>query len=152
MSKRVDSVSNGLHMTFPTRLGELLTRMVPTNPDIYDELRGLYDPNVAFRDPIQVQNGIEDFIAANQRLIGRMRELEWQIHSAFGDEETALIEWTMRGTPKLGPSVCVDGVTRARARGGKIYDHRDYFDFDELLTSALPAGSRILRMVRRPFA
>ena len=141
-----------MSLPLPERLADVLTRMVPAHPEVYEELRALYADDIEFRDPIQVQHGIEDFIAANRRLIGRMRALEWQMHGAVGDDRTAVIEWTMFGTPKFGPAVRVDGVTRARPRAGKISDHRDYFDFDELLTSGLPAGTRILRLLRRPFA
>ena len=62
------------------------------------------------------------------------------------------LEWTMRGTTKLGLKVKVDGMTRARARDGRIYDHRDYWDLGELMASSVPGGQRILHTVLSPFA
>ena len=58
----------------------------------------------------------------------------------------------MRGAAKLGPAIVLDGVTRATAKDGLIVEHRDYWDFGELLASALPGGKQMLHLMRLPFA
>lgn len=136
----------------PQRLSALLVDLVPGRPEVFDQIHALYAYDVVFRDPIQIVRGLPDFIAMNQRLLGKMKFLEWTIRGAWGDDEAATLEWTMRGKPKLGPTVEVDGMSRVRAREGKIVDHRDYWDLAELAASGIPYGQRALYAVLRPFA
>ena len=137
---------------FPTRFAKLLEGLVPDRPEAFEELGAFYTYDLVFRDPIQVVNGLPDFLDMNRRLLGKMKTLSWEIVLAKGDETHAVLEWTMRGKPKFGPGVKVEGMTRALARDGLIYDHRDYWDLGELAASALPGGQRILRAVLSPFA
>ena len=95
---------------------------------------------------------IEDFVAMNERLLSRMQTLAWTIRGQWGDESAASIEWVMRGKPKLGPTVEVEGMSRVRALDGKVVDHRDYWDLSELSASAIPGGEDVRRLLLRPFA
>ena len=117
-----------------------------------DDLARLYDDAMVFRDPIQEVRGLEAFVEMNRRLLGRMRGLTWDVVSVHGDEHEAVLEWTMTGVLRLGPQLQVSGVTRVRARGGLIVDHRDYWDLGEMFASAVPGGQRLLQLLRRPFA
>lgn len=96
--------------------------------------------------------GIDAFLAMNRRLLKRMRTLEWIVVTTADEGETIFLEWTMRGKTKLGPTVSVDGMTRARTRSGRIVDHRDYWDLGELLASSMPAGKRLLHALVSPLA
>ncbi|MBA3460611.1 MAG: nuclear transport factor 2 family protein [Deltaproteobacteria bacterium] len=136
----------------PQRLAEFLPRLVPGSPAVFDEIPRLYADTIRFRDPIQGVHGIAAFVDLNRRLLGRMQTLEWQIHAAIGDESYAVLEWTMRGKPKRGPALAVDGVTRVHAAGGRIVDHRDYWDLSELVASTVSFGERVRRAILRPLA
>lgn len=138
--------------TFPTRLRDALVALRPEHPESIEALRPLYADDVVFRDPIQVVRGIDDFMAMNRRLLRRMKSLEWTVNAAKGDDEIVFLEWTMHGSMKLGPKMKVDGTTRARVRGGRVFDHRDYWDLGELMVSAVPGGQRILHTLLSPFA
>ena len=138
--------------SFPARLSDAIVQMTPDRPDAVDALRALYSDDVVFRDPIQEVRGIHDFIAMNHRLLRRMRTLTWTIETAMGDDTQVFLEWTLRGATKVGLKVKVDGVTRVRARDGRIFDHRDYWDLGELMASSVPGGQRILHTVLSPFA
>jgi limonene-1,2-epoxide hydrolase len=135
----------------PSRLREALVRVTPDHPDAIEDLRSLYDRAVVFRDPIQEVRGIEAFLDVNRRLMRRMKKVAWTVKGVSGDEREIFMEWTMKATPKLGPSITVDGVTRARAVNGRIVDHRDYWDVGEMLASAVPGGARVLRALLSPF-
>lgn len=139
-------------LSLPERLSAVLIGLVPGRPSAFDELRALYAPDIVFRDPIQEVRGLDAFISMNERLLKRMRSLTWKIETMRGDDDVVVLEWTMSGVTKLGPKVRVEGMTRARARGGRIFDHRDYWDLGELATSALPGGPRLLRAILSPFA
>jgi limonene-1,2-epoxide hydrolase len=138
--------------TLGERLAAALVALTPERADAVDGLVPLYDPAMVFRDPIQRIRGREAFLAMNRRLLRRMRRLDWEIAAVHGSEDEVLVEWRMRCALKLGPSFDVCGVTRARARGGVIVDHRDYWDLGEMLASAFPGGQRVLEVLRAPFA
>ncbi len=134
------------------RLRDALVALTPDRPDAVDGLRAVYADDIVFRDPIQEVRGIDAFLAMNRRLLKRMRTLEWIVVTTADEGETIFLEWTMRGKTKLGPTVSVDGMTRARTRGGRIVDHRDYWDLGELLASSMPAGKRLLHALVSPLA
>lgn len=139
-------------MSLPQKLAQVLPQIVPGKPEALTHLRELYTYDVVFRDPIQEVHGLAGFIAMNERLVGKMRTMEWIIVGAWGDDESGTIEWMLRGKPKLGPEVAVDGMTRVKGRDGKVFDHRDYWDLGELAMSAIPGGQRLLHAVLKPFA
>lgn len=134
---------------------QLASALVAINTDNPDALAGLdllYAEDLRFRDPIQQLNGRAAFFAMNEKLLHRMRALHWEIHHADGDDDHAMLEWTMHATTKLGVKLSVDGATVAHARNGQIIDHRDYWDVGEMFASSVPWGLRLLHVVRRPFA
>jgi hypothetical protein len=131
-------------MNLAARLSEALVQLTPDRPEAIESMRPLYAADVVFRDPIQEVHGIDAFVAMNHPLLRRMRSLEWSIRTAKGDDAEVFLEWTARGKTKLGLKVSVDGMTRAQARNGRIYDHRDCWDLGELIASSVPGGKRIL--------
>lgn len=138
--------------SLPEKLASALVSVVPENPDAVETLRALYDPALVFQDPIQRLEGVDAFLDMNRHLLRRMKKLSWEILSMAGNDEEAFLEWKMLCAPKLGPAVEVAGVTRVRAKDGKIVDHRDYWDVGELLASALPGGTKLLHLLRTPLA
>ncbi|CAN5625168.1 hypothetical protein BH11MYX1_BH11MYX1_42290 [soil metagenome] len=139
-------------MSLADRLAAALVAVRPDNPDALIGLRELYAETVHFRDPIQELEGLPAFLAMNEHLLGRLRALTWEIRGAVGDEDYAILEWSMRAETKLRVPIAVDGTTVVRAQGGRIIDHRDYWDLGEMLASPLPFGKRLLQLVRRPLA
>ena len=132
-----------------SRLKEALAAL---RPETIDALRPLYHENLEFRDPIQTLRGIEDFLAMNRRLFARFRELTFDVSTARGDDRDVFLVWTMRAVPKVGPRLAVDGVTHARAEGGRVTHQRDYWDLGELVARAIPGGPAALRFLLKPFA
>ena len=139
-------------MSLPERLRQALVGLTPDHPEALEKLRPLYAHDMVFRDPIQEARGIDAFVALNERLLRRVRRLDWHVSAVSGNDEEFFLEWHMSAAPKLGPAIEVSGVTRARARDGLIVDHRDYWDMGEMLASAVPGGQRLLHLLRLPFA
>lgn len=141
--------------TLGERVGQVLVKVAPkTLAAALDGLRETYADDLVFHDPIQIVRGLPDFLAMNERLVGRMKTLEWTILGTWSnaDDESACIEWNMTGKPKLGPVFSVDGMSRVTARAGRVTQHRDYWDLGELAASGVPGGQKILRTLLRPFA
>lgn len=135
-----------------SRLRDALVQLTPERPVAVEALRDLYADDIVFRDPIQEVHGIDAFLAMNRRLLGRMRKLEWSIERAVEAGDEIFLEWKMHGKTKLGVKVSVDGMTRARVRGGRIFDHRDYWDIAQLISSPVPGGERIMHALLSPLA
>jgi hypothetical protein len=138
--------------SLPARLRDALAALSVDHPEAIEALRPLYADDVAFSDPIQSLDGLEAFLAMNRRLLARVRALTFDVTSAQGTDDEAFLAWSMRATPRLGPAVKVDGVTHARAREGRVFYHRDFWDLGELFASGLPGGRQVLRAVLRPLA
>jgi hypothetical protein len=134
------------------RLRSALVDIAPERPETVEALRPLYDPDVEFRDPIQTLRGLDPFLAMNRRLLGRARELSFDVTSAGGSDEEIFIVWTMRATPKIGPRIAVEGITQAKMRRGLVVYHRDFWDLGELFASAVPGGHAALRILLKPLA
>jgi hypothetical protein len=133
-------------------LAYALVRLVPGNPEALSHLRTLYAPDIVFQDPIQIVRGIDAFMEMNEKLMSKLRSLEWTIVAVSGDDTTGIIEWSMHAKSKLGPSLTVDGVTRAHFHEGLVVDHRDYWDLSEMIASAVPGGTLVMGAVRRLLA
>jgi len=139
-------------MDLPHRLADALQAVRPDHPDPLVALRALYADDLHFRDPIQELHGLPAFLAMNEHLLKRLSQLAWEIRGARGDDSYAMLEWTMRAKPRLGPSMSVDGATVVHARAGRIVDHRDYWDVGEMMASLVPGGLRLLHLLRKPLA
>ena len=121
-------------------------------PELLERLRGLYAGRVHFQDPIQSVNGVDEFMALNRRLLARSRVLRFEVRSHTFEGDEGFLTWRMYLTPRLGPSLDVDGVSHLQLRDGLVHEHRDYWDFFELFASAIPGGRAALRLLLRPLA
>ncbi|HRG96721.1 MAG TPA: nuclear transport factor 2 family protein [Polyangiaceae bacterium] len=137
--------------TLRSRLTEALVAV-----DLHDlapflaEVRALYADDVVFRDPMQSSRGLEAFLEVNRRLARMARTLRFDVTDATGDDELFYLHWTLHLTPRVGPSLKVEGVSRLRARDGRVFEHVDYWDLGELFASPV-GGQRLLHALFRPF-
>lgn len=138
--------------TLGKRLAQALEGLRADDAQTLDALPPLYDEAVTFRDPIQEIQGLDRFMEMNRRLLGRARTLSFGVLGMQESDDTIFIEWTMRCTPKIGPKMSVDGVTRAQVREGRVIHHRDYWDLGEFFTSPLPGGVKLLHFLLKPLS
>jgi hypothetical protein len=120
--------------------------------DSIDALEPLYDRDVEFRDPIQQLRGVDAFMEMNRRLIGRCREIAFTPTSVASRGDNIFLAWSMAARPRVGPRIAVEGVTHARALGGRVVVHRDFWDLGELVTSPVPFAQTALRWLLKPIA
>jgi hypothetical protein len=124
---------------------------VTSRPRMGADLRALYADDVVFQDPMQRTEGIDAFVHAMDSLLKMSRRLSFHVMSAAGTDEEMFLVWTMKMTPRRGPTVTIDGMSHLRSREGKISYHRDYWDLANGIASAVPGGERVLRAVMKPF-
>lgn len=141
-------------MTDPTlrvRLYDLFSAVAPKREDLLASLRAIYASDMVFQDPMQKIHGVDAFIETNRKLMSRAKELHFDVEPPVGTDDEFFMTWTMRFRAKIGPELATDGVTHIRARGGRIFYHRDHWDLVSLSASALPGGPSLLRAAMRPF-
>jgi hypothetical protein len=116
-----------------------------------DDLRSHYADDVVFRDPMQVAHGLKDFLALNRRMGKGAKSVVFSPKDSTGDDELFYLYWEMTFTPRLGPKLTLEGVSRIRARNRRIYEHVDFWDIGSLFASGIPGGQKLLRAIFRPF-
>lgn len=103
----------------------------------------LYDDDVSFQDPLQSLHSLRAYAEMNRRSLEKARAIEVDIGDRAQQGDVFFVAWTMRFSPKLGPSMCFSGISHLRARGGKIIAHRDCFDAVSGVVSAAPGLSGV---------
>lgn len=135
----------------PARVADLLRAFDPRALAPFEaRLRELYADDVVFRDPMQSSRGLEGFVGVNRRLAKMARELRFEVDPPTGDEACFYLHWTLHMRPRLGPRLAVEGVSRLRARAGRVFEHVDYWDLGELFASPV-GGQRLVHALFRPF-
>ncbi len=132
-------------------LADMFEAVSPGDTAAVEALRPYYHPAIRFTDPLQHTEGLEAFLEANRRLVARTRVLSFTMHERVGSGDHVFLTWTMRLAMRIGPTLQEEGVTHLRCEGGKVIEHRDFWDIAALVTSVLPGGPRLLRAAFKPF-
>lgn len=107
--------------------------------------RALYADDVHFSDPTQERRGIEAYIAAQDALLKRCDDTYLKAGAIAIEDNSAFVEWEM-GLKIKGIEFVYPGTIRLLFNhDGKIYDHRDYFDFVGPTFSPVPLLGSFVR-------
>jgi hypothetical protein len=79
----------------------------------------------------------------NRRSLEKARSIQVELGDRVERDGVFFVAWTMRFSPKLGPTMTISGISHVCARDGKIIMHRDCFDAASGLVSAVPGLSGI---------
>ncbi len=133
------------------QLKALFTKSYGQQAPTETQWRELYDINVRFQDPTQDRQGIQAFIDAQDGLMKRCDDV-YLIPGAIAiDGEVAFVEWEM-GLQIRGIEFIYPGTTRLRMNsGGKVVDHRDYFDFVAPTFGPVPVLGGFVRWLYKRF-
>lgn len=122
---------------------ELMSSWDKSVPSV-DELRRYFTDDVVFEDPLQRIEGIEEYREMNERLLKKNHDLQITMEESAQNGPHIMFTFSLSMAPvKRRPSVRIynTGMTYVRlSAGGKIEFHRDYWDFNTMFLSALPAG------------
>lgn len=108
-------------------------------------LKPHYDPGVSFRDPIQATRGWDEFERMMLRMVEGSKHVSFDVLAAARSGDELYLTWTMSLQPKRGPMIEIDGVTHARLRDERIYDHVDYWDLLGSVMDAVPLAAGLYR-------
>ena len=88
-----------------------------------------YNDDVIFIDPTQEKEGLNSYIAAQEKLVNRCDDIFLETHAISINGNYGFVEWTM-GLKIMGKEFIYPGTTKLKfSENGKIKEHRDYFDF-----------------------
>lgn len=110
-----------------------------------DRLLTVYADDVHFQDPLQTFDGKPAFAAMNRRLLEAARELSFDVTSSAAAGDQLFLTWRMRMATRLGLTLNVDGATHIRLAGGRIVEHRDYWDLLGAVMDSLPIVAPVYR-------
>jgi hypothetical protein len=112
--------------------------------------RPLYRDDMTFQDPFHTQLvGWDAFAAMNRRLAARWGKMRWTFHELVGEGEQGFLSWTIDISPRLLPSMKLDGTTHIKLREGRIAMHRDYWDLLGSFMSTLPVAPVYRNLIKR---
>jgi steroid delta-isomerase len=124
---------------------DAFSRMSPGDERAVEELMTLYDDGVVFADPLQRIEGRAALAAMNVRLVRRARDLRVRIADRAAAGDQAFLTWQMDYRYRLGPAFTIDGISHLRLRGGKVVEHRDYWDALSTAVGVVPGARNIYR-------
>ncbi len=109
-----------------------------------------YTDDVVFKDPLQTVEGKQAFMEMNHKFFDKGQALTVEIGDVVEAGEQLFVTWKMRFKPRFGPTVLCDGASHAKARDGRIYYHRDYWDLLDTTFGSMPFAGPIYRaLVKR---
>lgn len=110
-------------------------------------LGAMYAPHVMFRDPIQTLHGVDAVIAMNRKLVARFPGVAVELGEATASDEAVHLAWTMTLTPRIGPPLRIEGMTRLVYEEGLVVEHRDYWDLLGAFMDTVPLAGSVYRML-----
>ena len=132
-------------------LETLFTKSYGADPISKKQWAEFYQDDVKFIDPTQEKNGLNSYIAAQEKLIKRCEDIYLETHAIAINGDTAFVEWTM-GLKIFRKEFIYPGTTRLIfGESGKIKEHRDYFDFCGPTFSPVPLLGSFIRWLYKKF-
>ena len=132
-------------------LRALFTKTYGTNAPTKAKWAEFYNENVIFIDPTQETQGLDSYVAAQEKLINRCDDVFLQTHAISISGNCGFVEWTM-GLKIMGKEFIYPGTTRLIfGENGLIQEHRDYFDFCGPTFGPVPILGGFIRWLYRKF-
>ena len=131
--------------TLGEQLKEVLERINPEHPEVFDELFAFYHPKMTFKDPTQALDGLDAFASMNLKALEKSDEYRMEVHDHSQSGEVIQVTWTLDYRPKKGPLLTFEGATVLRLEDGLIISQRDYWDLLSSVMNAIPIAGTLYR-------
>jgi steroid delta-isomerase len=131
------------------RIVEVFERLQPAD---VERLGELYASNARFKDPFNAVQGVAAIQQVFRHMFTALIEPRFVIRDALCDGDQCFLSWDFlfRMRRFSGDEQCIRGATHLRlAAGGRIDEHRDYWDAAEELYEKLPAIGALMRWLKR---
>lgn len=122
-------------MTLPSSLQAYYESMAREREPALDRLGDYFSEDIHFIDPFRDTRGLASFRTLFERMFRQYRKVEFTDFRSSGDESSFVLTYDMRLRMAIGPVFTTAMVSVCRARDGKVYELRDYYDFSSSLVS-----------------
>lgn len=119
--------------------------------DSVQDVRTLYAPDAAFKDPFNDVRGVEKIEHLFAHMFEQVDAPRFTMDHALVDGDQAFLTWVfhfrLKGSPK---EMTIHGGTHLRFdASGRVVLHRDYWDAAEELYEKLPLLGLLMRWLKR---
>jgi len=122
-------------------------------PSCLDELDELFAPDVHYISPVEESTRLEQIRHGFRAMFQKYPHVRFSDIKMMGDDQEFLGVWTMELGPRIGPTFRVRCASEFRARDGKVYFFRDYWDLLTALAETVPGLAPLyLRVAHAIFA
>jgi ketosteroid isomerase-like protein len=120
-------------------------------PDDLPLLGELYAADARFKDPFNEVQGLPPIRAVFEHMFASLRDPRFVVQIAVAQQDDAFLTWDFLFTPRRGGKpMRIRGATHLRFdAGGRIAEHRDYWDAAEELYEKLPLLGALMRWLKR---
>lgn len=114
--------------SLPARVKQFYERVSVERDGALPELARLYADDVHFINPVVDHQGLANFVLVWKKAFRIYKVFEFTDIVATGSDEVFSLTYSMNIRFAIGPVFRTDMSTDCRARNGKIFYCRDYFD------------------------
>lgn len=122
------------------------------NKDRLHLLEQIYTPDVQFRDPVHVLEGLPALRDYYGRLYEGVLSCQFEFDAEVIEGQQGMLVWLMRfqhARFRSGEVLELRGVSHLRfLDDGRISHHRDYFDMGEFIYERVPVLGGIVRAIK----
>jgi hypothetical protein len=131
------------------RLAECFERLTPQSLAALDDF---YAAEARFKDPFNEVRGCAAIRAIFRHMFATTQTPRFTVTTRIAQRREAMLGWEFRFALK-GRAMAIRGVSHLLFdAGGKIAEHRDYWDAAEELYAKLPLLGGLMRLLRRRLA
>ncbi len=112
-----------------------------------DRLADHFTPDIHYRDPFRETFGMEAFRGLFVRMFKQYRMVDFADFRVDGDDRAFTLTYRMHLRMAVGPTFVTPIASVCLARGDKVCDLLDYFDFSSSLLSPFPIAAAAYRKV-----
>jgi hypothetical protein len=112
-----------------------------------DRLSDFFTPDIHYRDPFRETFGMGPFRALFVRMFRQYRKVEFSEFRVDGEEGAFTLTYKMHLRMVVGPTFVTPIASVCLARGDRVYELLDYFDFSSSLLSPFPVAAAAYRRV-----
>ncbi|MFN7753576.1 MAG: nuclear transport factor 2 family protein [Pseudomonadota bacterium] len=130
-------------------LEALEAAFIDLRPENVGRLREHYAPDAAFRDPFNDVRGVQAIVGIFEHMFEQLESPRFVVLDRVVEGEVAWLTWNLEYRMRGGARERrIHGASRLRFVGGRVVDHRDYWDAAEELYETLPLLGTLLRALR----
>ena len=133
--------------SLPARLQALYESFSTERERALDRLDELFTADVRFKDPFRETRGIADFRELFERMFRQYKSVGFEHFRIVGTEDAFTLTYDMRLRMVVGPDFTTSMASVCVARGGKVAELVDYYDFASSLVSPVRAAAFAYRWI-----